>query len=211
MSPPKTQERLKSKTVTASSISKHLEFSHIDVRTIKLCNYVRKLSVCFFFSFFIRYFLHLYFKCYPQSPLYPPPTLLPNPPTSASWPWHSPVLGHIIFTRPRASPPTDGRPGHPLLHMQLETQLWGGGVLVSSYCCPSYRVADHFRSLGTFSSSFIRGPVFHPIDDCELLISINFHLPHDSVSLSPYIFTREVHVYTNAYMTAQSIFSITKL
>jgi hypothetical protein len=49
--------------------------------------------------------------------------------------------------------------------MQLETQLWG--VLVSSYCCSSYRVADPFSSLGTFSSSFTRDPVFHPIDDCE--------------------------------------------
>jgi hypothetical protein len=117
--------------------------------------------------FFIRYFLHLHFKCYPQSPLYPPPTLLPNPPTPASWPWHSPVLGRMIFARPRASPPIDGRLGHPLLHMQLETQLWGGGVLVSSYCCSTYRVADPFSSLGTFSSSFIRGPMFHPIDDCE--------------------------------------------
>jgi hypothetical protein len=40
------------------------------------------------------------------------------------------------------------------------------GVLVSLYCC-SYRVADPFSSLGTFSSSFIGDPVFHPIDDCE--------------------------------------------
>ena len=29
-------------------------------------------------------------------------------------------LGHMIFTRPRASPPIDGWLGHPLLHMQLE-------------------------------------------------------------------------------------------
>jgi hypothetical protein len=49
--------------------------------------------------------------------------------------------------------------------MQLETQALG--ILVSSYCCSSYRVADSFSSLGTFSSSFIRGPVFHPIDECE--------------------------------------------
>jgi hypothetical protein len=49
--------------------------------------------------------------------------------------------------------------------MQLETQLWG--VLVGSYCCSSYRVADPFSSLGTFFSSFIRGSVFHSIDDCE--------------------------------------------
>jgi hypothetical protein len=106
--------------------------------------------------FFIRYFLHLHFKCYPKSPLYPPPALLPYLPTPTSWPWHSPVLGHIIFTIPRASPSIDGLLGHPLLHMQLET--WTQGILVSSYCCSSYRVADPFSSLGTFSSSFIGGP-----------------------------------------------------
>jgi hypothetical protein len=39
----------------------------------------------FFFikALLIRYFLHLNFKCYPQSPLYPPPTLFPNPPTDS--------------------------------------------------------------------------------------------------------------------------------
>jgi hypothetical protein len=76
-------------------------------------------------TFFIRYFLNLHCKCYSERPLYPSPTLRPNPPTPASWPWHSPVLGHMIFTRPKASPPIDGRLGHPLLHMQLETQLLG--------------------------------------------------------------------------------------
>ena len=49
--------------------------------------------------------------------------------------------------------------------MQLETRALG--VLVSSYCCSTYRVADPFISLGTFSSSSIGGPVFHLIDDCE--------------------------------------------
>jgi hypothetical protein len=42
-----------------------------------------------------------------------------------------------------------------------------GGVLVTSCCCSSYKVADPFSSLGTFSSSFIRSPMFHLIDDCE--------------------------------------------
>jgi hypothetical protein len=32
-----------------------------------------------FFPIFIRYFLHLHFKCYPEIPLYPSPSLLPNP------------------------------------------------------------------------------------------------------------------------------------
>jgi hypothetical protein len=39
-------------------------------------------------------------------------------------------------------------------------------VLVSSYCCSTYRVADPFSSLGTFSIFYIGGPVFHLIDDC---------------------------------------------
>jgi hypothetical protein len=100
----------------------------------------------------------------PKPPI-PFPHSAPQPTNSTSRPWHSPVLGHMIIARPRASPPIDGQLVHPLLHMQLETQFWG--LLVSSYCCSTYRVADPFSSLVTFSSSFIRGPVFYPIDDCE--------------------------------------------
>ena len=44
-------------------------------------------------------------------------------------------------------------------------ELWG--LLVISYCCSTYMVADTFSSLGTFSSSSIGGPVFHTIDECE--------------------------------------------
>jgi hypothetical protein len=58
------------------------------------------MNILFLFLFF-RYFLHLHFKCYPKGPLYPPPARLPYPLTPTSWPWHSPVLGHIKFTRPR--------------------------------------------------------------------------------------------------------------
>ena len=29
------------------------------------------------------------------------PTLLPYSPTPTSWPWRSPVLGHIKFVRPK--------------------------------------------------------------------------------------------------------------
>jgi hypothetical protein len=63
-----------------------------------------------------------------------------------SWPWRSPVLRHIKFAQPMG---------------ELR------GVLVSSYCCSTYRVADPFSSSGTFSSSSIGGPVIHPIADCE--------------------------------------------
>jgi hypothetical protein len=99
-----------------------------------------------------------------KSPISSLPALLNNLPTPTSWLWHSLILGHIIFARPRASPPNDG---HLLLHMQLET--WTLGVLVSSYCS-SYRDTDPFSSMDTFSSSSIGGPVFHSIDDCEDLL-----------------------------------------
>jgi hypothetical protein len=46
--------------------------------------------------------------------------MLPGPGIPLYW-------GYIIFARPRASPPIDGRLGRPLLHMQLETQALGGG------------------------------------------------------------------------------------
>jgi hypothetical protein len=53
----------------------------------------------------------------PKYPLpSPPPPFIPD-----SWPWHSSILGHRIFSRQRASPQIDGQLGHPLLHMQLET------------------------------------------------------------------------------------------
>ena len=52
-----------------------------------------------------------------------------------------------------------------MINMQLETRALG--VLVSSYHCSTYRVADPFSSLGSFSSSSIGSPVFHPIDDYE--------------------------------------------
>ena len=42
------------------------------------------------------------------------PSLRPafQPTHSASRPWHFSVLGHIIFSKPRASPPNDGPLGH---------------------------------------------------------------------------------------------------
>jgi hypothetical protein len=56
--------------------------------------------------------------------LYPlPPSPAPQPTHSHSQPWHSPILAHRTFTGPRASPPTDDRLGHPLLHMQLEPHV----------------------------------------------------------------------------------------
>jgi hypothetical protein len=58
-------------------------------------------SSLFIIIIIIRYFLYLHFKCYLESSLYSPPAQLPYPPTPTSWPWRSPVLGHIKFARPR--------------------------------------------------------------------------------------------------------------
>ena len=55
------------------------------------------------------------------------PYPLPQPPTPTSWPCRSPVLRHIKFARLMDSLSTDGRLGHFLIHMQLETRALGGG------------------------------------------------------------------------------------
>jgi hypothetical protein len=96
----------------------------------------------------------------------PIPSLPPLPyPTPTFWSWHSPVLGHIKFASPMGLSfkwwPT--RPSFDTYAARVNSSR----VLVSSYCCSTYRVADPFSSLGTFSSSSIGGPVIHPIADCE--------------------------------------------
>jgi hypothetical protein len=115
------------------------------------------------FSFFkkIRYLFHLHFQCYPKVP-HP----LPHPPTPTSWPWHSPVLRHIKFARPMGLS-FHWWPNRPSSDIYAARDTSSGGLLVSSYCCSTYRVADPPSSLGTFSSSSIGGPVIHPIADCE--------------------------------------------
>jgi hypothetical protein len=120
----------------------------------------------FFPYLFIRYFLHLQFKCYPKSIRIPSPQLCsPTHPLLLPGPG-VPLYWEIQSLQDQGAPlPSDGRLGHLLLNMQLETRALG--VLVSSYCCSSYRVTDPFSSLGTFSNSSIGGPVFHPIDDSE--------------------------------------------
>jgi hypothetical protein len=107
----------------------------------------------------LRNFLLDIFLIYISNAIPKVPYTLPLP-CSPTHPLPLPGPG-IIFVRPRASPPIDGGLGHPLLHMQLETQLWGWGLLVSSHSCYSYRVTDLFSSLGTFSSSFMR--IFTPV------------------------------------------------
>jgi hypothetical protein len=98
-----------------------------------------------------------------RSPIPSPP--IPYPRTPPFWPWRSHVLGHIKFASPMGLSlqwwPT--RPSFDTYAARVKSS----GVLVSSLCCCTYRVADLFSSLGTFSGSSIGGPVIHPIADCE--------------------------------------------
>jgi hypothetical protein len=86
-----------------SSLEKEFPIQFIQISRLFLtrAHFMDSKSVCTLYFFFIRYFLYLHSKCYPGRSLYHSPVLLPYPPTPASWPWHSPVLGNIKFVRPR--------------------------------------------------------------------------------------------------------------
>ena len=79
-----------------------------------------------FLFLFYQIFSTFTFQMLSQKSPIPSPALLANQPTPTSWSWHFPVLGHIIFRRPRASPPNEGKLVHLLLYMQLETHALGG-------------------------------------------------------------------------------------
>jgi hypothetical protein len=98
------------------------------------------------------------------------PTPFPQPPPLLTH-YHFlalafPFMGHIKFARPR-SLSSQWWVARPSSATYAARDTSSGGVLVSSYCCSTYRVADPFISLGTLSSSIIGVPVFYPIADCE--------------------------------------------
>ena len=117
------------------------------------------------FGFLLLFLLGIYF-IYISNAIPKVPHPLPHPATPTSWPCRSPVLRHIKFAWPM-----DLSFHWWLTRSSSDTYAARGtssrGVLVSSYCCSTYRVADPPSSLGTSSSSSIGGPVIHPIADCE--------------------------------------------
>jgi hypothetical protein len=78
----------------------------------------------FLIYFFIRYFPHKHFQCYPKSPPYPPPQSLTHPlPLFGSG---VPLYWGILSLQVQwASLYSDGRLGHLLIHIQLETRAPG--------------------------------------------------------------------------------------
>jgi hypothetical protein len=149
-----------------------------------VCDTISLIVLCFFsfnifnfmFLFLIGYFLIYisfllgsYFiyisNAIPKVPhMLPHP--LPHPPTPTSWPSCSPVLRHIKFARLMGLS-FHRWPTRPFFDSYAARDTSSRGVLVSSYCCSTYRIADPFSSFGPFFSSFIGGPVIHPIADCE--------------------------------------------
>jgi hypothetical protein len=100
--------------------------------------------------FLKRYFIYLYFNCYPPSQVFPRPPEAPYPmppPTDSmkcvpthqsnhsSLPSHFYTLGHPAFTGPRASTHIHAQHCHPMLHIRLEpcVPLW---VLLSWWFRP---------------------------------------------------------------------------
>jgi hypothetical protein len=74
-------------------------------------------SLIFYYLIFFIYISNVIpFPGFPsKNPLFLYPLPLPtNPPTPASWPWHSPTLRQRAFTGLRASPPIDDWLGHLL-------------------------------------------------------------------------------------------------
>ena len=78
----------------------------------------------FFFNFSLDIFFIYISNAIPKVPYTLPAPLLPYPPTPTSWPWHSPVLGHIKFARPRglSSQWWPTRPASDILNQQSRTE-----------------------------------------------------------------------------------------
>ena len=77
-----------------------------------------------FFPFFIRYLAHLHFQCYTKSPPYPPPPI-PLPTLSPFLALAFPCTGAYKVYVSNGPLSSDGRLGHLLLHMQLESRAPG--------------------------------------------------------------------------------------
>jgi hypothetical protein len=106
------------------------------------------------YFFILRYLFHLHFQCYPKSLTHP----LSHPPTPNSWSWRSPALRYIRSARPMGlffhwwltRPSSD-------TYAARDTSS-GRGLLVSSYYCSTYRVADSPQLPGYFLQLLHWGP-----------------------------------------------------
>ena len=75
---------------------------------------------------------------------------------------------HLLSQNSPLNFPHTHSPTHPLPLLGSGVPLYWG--ISSLQYRGSYRVAEPFSSMGTFSSSYIGGPVFHLIAECEHLL-----------------------------------------
>ena len=122
----------------------------------------------FSFSFLLDIFFIYISNVIPKVPYTLPPRPAPIPTHYHFLALAFLVLGHIKFAGPRglSSLWWQTNPSSAA-YAARDTAL---GVLVSSYFCSTYKVADPFSSLGSFSRSSIGAPVFHP----KMTASIHF-------------------------------------
>jgi hypothetical protein len=126
------------------------------------------------------------------------PHPLPHPPTPTSWPWRSPVLRHIRSAQPMGLS-FHRWPTRPSSDTYAGRDMSSVGVMVSSYCCSTYKVADPPISLGTSFSFSIGGPGIHPIADCEhpllCLLGLGIRLFFFFLIIRKYLFLYNTEIY----------------
>jgi hypothetical protein len=98
--------------------------SVIKITSHIICSHAHFFVVVVFIIIFITYFPHLHFQCYPKSPPYPLPHF-PTHPFPLFGPGVPLYWGIYSLRVQWASLSSDGRLGHLLIHMQLESRAPG--------------------------------------------------------------------------------------
>ena len=110
---------------------------------------------------------------------HPIPLTPAHQPTSLSW--HSPILGHLAFSRPKASPALDvqqrpssatyasGSVGPSMCTLWLVVYSLGSQRVQIGYYCFFYGAASSFSSFFPFSSSSTGDLVLNPMAGWERL------------------------------------------
>ena len=169
----------------------HILHCQVDRLSCTPQNFCQITAFHFFFALVFLLFLWDIFLIYISSgipfPGFPSENHLTPPPSPCS-PTHPLLLpGPGIPLHWGIEPSQDQGPLLPLMsnkpnlcyigswsHGSLHVYFWlvvyslgALGVLVGSYCCPSYGAANPFSSFGSFSSSSIGDPVLSPMIGCK--------------------------------------------
>jgi hypothetical protein len=83
--------------------------------------------------FYLLYIFFIYIQMLFPKPPIPSPHPAPHPTHSCFLALVFPCTEAYDLRNTKGSPLIDGQLGHPLLHMQLETQLWNWSILISLY------------------------------------------------------------------------------